>query len=125
MKRSNHTFQFSAEAIQKAAETEAHYHADRAVWWLIEQKKAIEKAKEAGIEVREHEVTGGINVEVVVDTSITRRLSECASKIREHQEAYDRFQIEAATYATQEGTVYDLDPDDIVYFRLVGGARSE
>jgi hypothetical protein len=125
MKRSEHTFQFLGKQIGVAAQTEADYHRDRVEWWKSEQDKAIEKAKAAGVEIREMDVTGGKRVDVVLDPSVQSRLSECASKINSHRQAHDRFQIEAAAYASQPDRAYELHPDDIVYFRIVGGSRED
>ena len=125
MKRSSHLFQFSAKEIEKAAATECEYHTFRTTFWKVEQEKAIEKAKAAGIELREYDVTGGKNVEVVLDSSITNRLSQCSTKIRAHQESADRFMIEAAAYFSQGDRIFEVDPDDVVYFRLAGGARED
>ena len=126
MNRNEHLFQFTAKAISEAPATEAQYHQTRLDWWKIEQGKTTAKAQEAGIEVREFDVTGGKKVEVVIDHTITMRLSECASKIDNHRRWADRFRIEADAYGTQPpGREYDLDPDDVVYFRLAGGARGD
>jgi len=125
MKRDNHSFEFAASAIQRAANSEHTYHTKRIIFWKKEQQKAIKKAKGAGVEIREHEITGGKSVEVILDPSVSRRLSVCASKIQLHQGSADRFQIEAAAYGTQSAKHYELDPDDIVYFRLAGGPREE
>ena len=59
MKRNEHTFQFTGKRIAEAAAAEADYHHERLGHWLAEQEKAIAKAKAAGIEVREYDVTGG------------------------------------------------------------------
>ena len=76
--------------------------------------------------VREFDVTGGKKVEVVIDRTITKRLSECASNIDNHRRWANRFRIEADAYGTQPpGREYDLDPEDVVYFRLAGGARGD
>ena len=125
MNRNSHLFQFSAAAISHAASREAKYHDERIAFWFNEQTKPIAQAKEAGVEVREYEVTGGVNVDVVIDPTVSKRLSECASKIKSHQQAKDRFLIEAAAYKSQVDLLYELDPDDVVYFRLAGGARED
>ncbi len=126
MKRNSHLFQFSASQIHDAAKAEAEYHVQRTAFWKEEQKKAIAKAKEAGVEIREYDVTGGTNVEVVLDPSVSNRLQQCANKIRSHQGEADRFQIEADAYGSQMAEkYYEVDPDDVVYFRLAGGPRED
>jgi hypothetical protein len=124
-KRNEHLFQFTGKQIGDAADEEFGYHHDRVIWWKTEQQKAIDKAKAAGVEVREYEMTGGKNVQVVLDPSISSRLTECANKINSHRAAADRFKIEAACYGTQAERSYELHPDDVVYFRLAGGQRED
>lgn len=125
MKRNEHLFQFTGKQIGEAAAAEYDYHRDRAAWWKLEQDEAIQKAKAAGVEVREYDFTGGKGVQVVLDPSLVSRLSECASKIASHKKAADDFQIQAATYSTQAGRIYELHPDDVIYFRMAGGPRDE
>jgi hypothetical protein len=124
-KRHDHTFRFAGKAIAHAAAGEAHYHHQRVKWWKAEHEKAIAAAKGAGIEIRSYEVTGGTQAQVVIDPTLSQRLTQCENKIRSHQQAADRFQIEADAYDSQPKRLYECHPDDIVYFRLVGGAREE
>jgi len=124
MKRNGHTFQFSGTLIGSAATAEHKYHTERVTYWKAEQEKAITQARAAGIEIREQDVTGGKRVDVVIDPTVGIRLQECANKIASHQQAADRFQIEAAAYGTQPDRSYELEPDDIIYFRLAGGQRA-
>lgn len=123
MKRNEHLFQFTGKQIADAAQAEHQYHCGRVDWWKKEQGNAIEKAKAAGVEVREHDITGGKAVSVVLDPSVQSRLLDCSNKINSHRSAADQFQIQAAAYATQADRTYELHPDDIVYFRLAGGPR--
>jgi hypothetical protein len=126
-KRHNHSFQFKGFAISQAAKSEADYHDKRALWWTGEQEKAVAKLKEATVQVTEHEVTGGKNVVagLHVDPHAQMRANECAGKVQSHQRARDRFLIEAGAYGTHPDFAFDLDAEDVVYFRLAGGTREE
>jgi len=123
MKRHEHQFQFTGKQISAAAWCEYTYHDGRLTYWKEAQELAIKKAKDAGVDIREYDVTGGKRVEMVIDPTLTTRLNECASKVQSHRAAADKFKIEAECYGTQEGRVYELHPDDVVYFRLAGGSR--
>jgi hypothetical protein len=125
MKRGEHTFQFSGSAISNAAKAEFDYHSMRTAFWRDQHGKAVDAAKAKGVEMREFAVTGGTRAELVLDPTLQTRINECASKINSHRAAADRFQIEAAAYATQADRSYELHPDDVVYFRLAGGPREE
>lgn len=125
MKRSEHLFQFTGLQISAAASAECEYHRERIVFWEAEQTKAVEKAKSAGVEVREYDVTGGKRADVILDPSVSNRLTECANKLHSHRRAADEFQIEAACYGTQPERSYELHPDDVIHFRIAGGPRAE
>lgn len=125
MKRNGHEFQFNGKQIADAATVERDYHRERLAWWQAEQEKATALAKEKGVETREYDVTGGKRVDIILDPNVQTRLTECSNKIYAHRMAADRFQIEAAAYGTQTERVYQLDPDDVIYFRLAGGARAD
>lgn len=125
MKRNEHLFQFDGKQISEAAMAEHDYHTQRFQWWTGEYALAVVKAKAAGVEIREHDVTGGKRAEVVLDPSVSARLSECTNKVASHRAAADRFQIEAAAYGTQPGRSYELQPDDVIYFRLAGSPRTD
>jgi hypothetical protein len=125
MNRNKHTFQFSGSAIAEAAGREAEYHGVRLAWWTAEQDKATRAAKEKGIEIREYDVTGGKRAEMVIDATLQGRLTECANKIYAHRKAAEQFRIEAGAYAANPTRVYELDPEDVVYFRLAGLSASQ
>jgi hypothetical protein len=125
-KRTEHTFQFTAEQIAKAATAEFEYHAKRAVWWASEHETAVTEAKTKGVEVRRYPVTGGDRAAITIDPTLAKRVEESFTKRTDHQRKADRFRIEAAAYGSQSaGCAYALDSDDVVYFRLAGGPREE
>lgn len=125
MNRQNHRFQYRGDAIAAAAKKEADYHRGRLSFWQEAQNAAIETAKAKGIEVREHDITGGKRAEMVLDPVLQKRMDECATKIDTHRRKCERYDIEAAAYGARAEMAYDLDADDVVYFRLAGGAREE
>lgn len=125
MKRQEHTFQFSGKQISEAATAECQYHTQRLDFWNKEYEIAVAKVKEKGVEVREYAVTGGMRTQIVLDPTLQSRMDECRSKIFDHRKAADDFQIQAAAYGTQSERAYELHPDDVIYFRLAGGARAE
>jgi hypothetical protein len=124
-KRASHLFQFAGKRISTAAERESEYHAERLKFWTAEHRQAIDKARAAGLEVHEYPVTGGVRAEMVVDPTLQGRINECANKIHLHRKMADQLQIESACYGTQPERMYELEPDDVVYFRLAGGPRED
>ena len=123
MTRDKHLFQFSGAKISIAAASEAKYRRSRVEFWKAEQEIAIDKLKKCSVEVSEYPITGGVEARATINPELSRRASECASKIRDHQQAAERYEIEAVAYGTQGDRIYELQSDDVVYFRLGGGTR--
>jgi hypothetical protein len=125
-KRKEHTFQFTAKQIADGAAAEAKYHDARAAWWNGEYEKACVEAEKSGVKITHFEVSGGKRAQMTLDPTLQRRIEESAHKRSDHQQKADRYKIEAASYASQPETLkYDLDNDDVVYFRLAGGLRDD
>ena len=129
MKVNEHLFQFRGLDIAEAAETECEYHRDRLAHWRGQQEDLVGQAKglTAVVKVIEQQVTGGKRVQIVADLSgaqeINWKLNEVGSKIDWHRGKADEYGIKAAAYKTQPDRYYELDPQDVAYFRLAGGPR--
>jgi len=127
--RAKHLFEFSAELIALAAQSEACYHAARVTWWrsaLEEATKRVEAT--ASVSVKRVEITGGWRPELVVDhgdIAAYHRMSEAARKIQDHLAKEERFVSDAKLYGTQGARPYSLDGEDVAHFRLNGRAREE
>jgi hypothetical protein len=125
--RSDHSFQFPAATIAAAADAEAEYHRERRDYWRLELARSIERVREtARIDVREFSVTGGTRVDVVVDygdQASYKRMQEAQAKAAAHSEQAGRYELEARLYASQGDRVYELDGDDVAFYRLNGAER--
>lgn len=126
--RDKHTFQFQADQIAKAAKIEAEYHRQRNLFWGAELEKAVAVVKKtARIEVKEFAITGGVRFDVAVeygDPSAYRRMQEASEKAYRHRQACERFETDARIYGTQD-RVYELSTEDVHYYRLGGGERTD
>lgn len=136
--RSEHRFQFSASQIAAAAKQEAEYHEARVKFWQAEYASAVQTVRAtAGVEIKEVAVTGGMRADVVVhygDPSAYRRMQEAFGKIQDHRVAAERYRTDERVYGSQVGgaearvmrdPAYELDTDDVHYFRLGGDPRPE
>lgn len=125
--RQEHRFQFPATVIAQAADTEAKYHEVRHNWWTEEYRAAVARVKAtASVEIKTFLVTGGERADVVVnygDPAAYKRMGEAFQKIQEHRQAAGRYRSDAHIYNTQGERTYELDADDVAYFRLGGEAR--
>lgn len=118
-RRSDWLFVYSIKRLLEGAEYKLHYHKDRVSYWELEREKAVQAVKSAGFEVREYEVTGGKDVQVVVDPTLNSRLSTCSSKIREHQKHIKDYTQWIAVLKTQNlEEKVDLHIDDVLYFGI-------
>jgi hypothetical protein len=131
VKQTEHLFQFSGQDISMAAHSEANYHENRLAYWREEQQRMIDSAKNltAVVEVSEYAITGGRRVQIVANITgvqkINDRLVECGNKIEIHRNSMDEYRLKARAYGTQVARTYELDPADVVYFRLASLPREE
>lgn len=129
MSRHDHEFYFTADVIARAANDEAEYHDERLVHWLGRREKALQIVKETvSAKVIEQDITGGKQAAVVVDYGDAEAWKEyqlAYKKVVDHQRALDEFLTESKLYETQGSTTYELNADDVHYFRLGGQARPE
>lgn len=129
MKRKEHTFLFSATDICKAARDEAEYHEARIAYWEEEYDKAVAIVeKTAGARVDKRPITGGYQVDVVVDygdPAAYRRMQQSFSKIQSHREDAEQFRTDERVYGSQDGRQYELDTEDVHHFRLGGEPRED
>lgn len=128
-KRSEHTFQFKAFEIAEAAAIEAAYHEERLEHWQHRSAEALVIVRETvGAKITERHVTGGTEVDVVVDygdPEAWREYQTAFGKIRSHREAAERYRTDQRVYETQNVRVYELDTDDVHHFRLSGEPRED
>ena len=131
MNQDKHLFQFTGKQIADACAAEVAYRQTRIDSWQTEQGHQVARANDlpAIVKVREWTHTGGKGYEVYADITgvqdINARLQMCGTKIYGHQQALEAYKLKGAAYATQPDRAYELDPSDVAYFRLNGGARDD
>lgn len=127
--RNEHKFAFRGQQIADSAKEERDYHAERIGHWQERAEKALAIVKETiGAKVVEQAVTGGQKMSVVVDygnPEAWREYQLAVHKIEVHRDAKERFSQDAITYGTQATTMFELDRDDVRWFRLGGEPRED
>jgi hypothetical protein len=122
--RAEHTFQFPAAAIAKAAQEKIGYHANRLSYWQGEYDTSVARVEETiGAKVEKHPVTNGYTVSVVIDygdRAAYDRMLQAFNRMQDHQDALKQYKAEALVYGTQDGRVYELTSSDVAYFGLDG-----
>jgi hypothetical protein len=116
-RRGDWLFVYEIRAVLDGAKAKLAYHERRGEFWRAEREKAVAAVKGAGFEVREYEVTGGKDVQVVVDQTLSARLGQCSAKIREHIGKIKEYRQWVAVLETQDLHEHiDLHMDDALYF---------
>jgi len=125
--RSKHLFRFKASEIAAAATREAEYHEERAEYWRSELDDATDRVMEtASIKLEKQAITGGYHPTVVVDygdPAAYQRMQEAFRKEHSHKEEAEEFRSDSIVYGTQGDREYELDIDDVHYYRLSLPAR--
>lgn len=124
-KRKEHLFRFTGKEIADAAVLEAAYRWDRVDHWQVEHEAAIAAAEGAMATIQRIPATGGDQVRLGIDMTLADRINTAEWKRANHRQAADRYLIDAATYGSNPKANFELDGDDVMYFRLGGGAREE
>jgi hypothetical protein len=131
MKQTEHLFQFRGSQLASACAAEQAYHQERLEYWRAEQERLVAEAKglTAVVRVEEQSVTGGKRYQIIADITgaqtINWKLGTAGQKIDIHRGKVEEYKLKGAAYATQPERAYELDPSDVAYFRLNGGARDE
>ena len=98
-------------------------------YWQQEMDTALARLKEtASIKVEQVQVTGGWRPEIRIDygdPSAYTRLYEASAKTNSHREQAERLRTEERLYATQGARIYELDGDDVHFYRLNGRPRED
>lgn len=125
-RRTDWLFSYPIEQVLDGAKSKLVYHEARGEFWRAEREKAVAAVKSAGFEVREYEVTGGKDVQVVVDQTLSARLQQCSAKIREHVGKIKEYRQWVAVLATQRADEHiDLHMDDALYFGVAQEESTE
>lgn len=118
-RRNDWRFVFTAEQLKAAAHNKKQNHLLRSSFWEDQYQIAINTAKEKGFEVREYDITGGKRADLVVDTTLQSRVTECYNKRNEHRKLAEEYSQWTGVFASQDPTLLlDLDATDILYFGL-------
>ena len=122
-------WKFSLPGSELAAKARAchEHHVARLAWWGEQLEEAKARLKAEGVEIREAPEMAAFaastrsyaaDMQVVVDPTLTRRITQCQGKVKEHQEARDEFDRWLRAFEQNPNARYDLDIDDMNYFRV-------
>jgi hypothetical protein len=120
-KRNRWTVSVAVADLVKACEARMAYHRERLAFWTTANTEAEKELRTDGLTVKKFEVSGGSRIEAQVDPSLAKRVGECQSAKKRHQEAINRFGAFASFCALCGADAkLDLNADDVLYFNLSG-----
>jgi hypothetical protein len=111
-------FSYTGHVLAQACAGRRAHHEGRREFWAAELEAAKAAFREAGVEFREHQVTGGTRLSAVMDPERQRRLDECQGKVTEHQQKTEEYDRWYRGFQANQGPHFTLDPEDIAYFGL-------
>jgi len=114
MKRNEWEFYFTSTKVVEAATRQIDYHSQRVAHWEAELN-AAEEALRGSVDFREHDVTGGKNISVVVDPEKQSWLNTCRTKLSGHRAKVAEYSRWRALLGTGSFTLA-LDSADYEYF---------
>jgi hypothetical protein len=117
--RRDWTFPFTSSEVRMACEAKFAYHMSRYEHWSDRVEALEAKLKNEGVEFREYQVTGGKQLDVVLDPQIAKELNEAKDKQRQHERSSKEYRAYLAGLSKPPVDVLlRLTADDIVFFGL-------
>jgi hypothetical protein len=111
-------FSYAAGNLAGPAEEKAKYHREREAWWLLQREKAEAELRQHGVEFRDYPVTGGTQVQPVLDPARQARLTECMQKIKHHADLAAEYETYLRAFRRSGDARLELDIDDVRFFGL-------
>lgn len=104
--------------LRAGAKRKLAYHKQRWDHWNKEMAKAL-KAVKGSVEIRSHQVTGGVQNTPVMDQEKAQYLTTCRSKVEGHQSSIVLFTSFVGLLAEmKDGDVLPISRDDAELFGL-------
>lgn len=100
------------------AKEAVEYHETQVAWWREQQDEAERTLRSDGLTLRQQEVTGGRQVQAVLDPSLAQTLSLAEGKVAHHQKRVIEFLNWQDFFELGgENTMFVIGYEDVDYFR--------
>jgi hypothetical protein len=111
-------FRYTCSDLIAPTEAKAKHHRERETFWTGELEKAKEKVRSGGAVVREHPISGGTRMQVMIDPEVQGRANECAEKVRSHRESAEEYERWLRVFRGNGDASVELDAKDVEFFGL-------
>ncbi len=119
------TFAYSIEELRQAAQAQLGRNQDRVSYWVQKKEEAEINLRENGVEFRDDQVTGGSQLNIMVDPDLRQRYDDARSKLRTYVNLVEEFERWLRVFhgldldvSSEVDETRELDVRDIEYFGL-------
>jgi len=122
MKRREWLFKYTAAKLATAAQAKVTHHQERLKWWEGKKGEVMTKIKDAGIDVHMPVAaeygnkTRGYGPEITIDATMQRDLSECQTKLIEHDGKIREYTGWVQVLSANPESQLELDNEDYLFF---------
>jgi hypothetical protein len=110
-------FTVGSAKVLEAAQRRLDYHRARLAHWRAELDKAVDAVKDS-TEVRQHQVTGGVQVTATIDQEKGQYMATCQAKVAAHRASVYEFSEWVELLGIDASGSYLMTIEDSKYFRL-------
>ena len=122
MARFDWKFPQTASKLAEAAAAKKASHEARKKWWEDKKAETMTKVRETGIEIRDSVAAsysttkGNFGPQIEIESGLQRDLSECHSKIQEHDRFISEYDGWCQVLSANPELLLDLYHEDFLYF---------
>lgn len=90
-------FEYTASKLAEASAIKKETHVKKLKWWEAKKTETMQKVKDTGIEIRDSvaasysNIKGNFGPQIEINDGMQRDLSECQSKILEHNRLVEQY----------------------------------
>lgn len=120
--RTDWRFPYTAKELSDAARDQADFHEGRAAHWEAEVA-TIDGQMQGSVQLREQQVTGGVQYTAVIDPEVSRRLNDAKARRDRHAERTRTFRAYAEAFGRRlqkdgDDVTHQLSVEDIDFFAI-------
>lgn len=112
------TFPYRGRALSAGSARLAAWHREREEFHSAEADRLEIEVRGKGLELRERQVTGGVQFDAVLDPQVGAALADHRQRRDSHRQSAERFEAYAAAFDGDPERSYHLTIDDVHYFAL-------
>jgi hypothetical protein len=115
-------FEYTASKLAEAAAIKKETHIKKLAWWEAKKTEIMQKVKDTGIEIRDSvaasysNTKGGYGPQIEINDGMQRDLTECQSKILEHNRLVEQYDGWCQVLEANKESRLKLNHEDWLFF---------